>query len=374
VFDRQTGESMGYGFVQNASREHANQAVEEISGIKLENKTLRVSHAKPVGEVTEDVNVYVAGIPLSMDENDFRNTFGEFGQIDDIKILRNKEDQSPRGAGFVRYKTPQDAQECIANMNGRTLPGGTQPMVVRLAHTSQDKKMRRYNPMASSRDGGTSSIPVLNQLQTLQSSVGGATATSVTGGTAQVFSIYAYGLQQHHTELTLYELFAEHGAIQSVKMMKDMQKEGMPGKGFGFINFVKYEDAVKAISEMNGKEYEGKQLQVAFKTAKGTNTITDPNILTNIALQQQPNAVAQQAQLQQLALLQLQNQQALAALQQAGYSTQTLAAAGIQTGGIAGLAGVQQPAAQQLTTLPAASGGAGLPAGLTIPAGYQIAG
>merc|ERR1719277_1771503 len=139
--------------------------------------------------------------------------------------------------------------------------------------------------MASSRDGGTSSIPVLNQLQTLQSSVGGATATSVTGGTAQVFSIYAYGLQQHHTELTLYELFAEHGAIQSVKMMKDMQKEGMPGKGFGFINFVKYEDAVKAISEMNGKEYEGKQLQVAFKTAKGTNTITDPNILTNIALQ-----------------------------------------------------------------------------------------
>lgn len=367
VKNHSTGESLGYGFIQYMSKEDADQAVVEVSGVKIESKTLRVSHAKPVDEVTDDVNVYVAGIPHSMDEAAFRATFIEFGDVLMTKILYNN-DQTSRGAGFVRYKHRDDAHAAITAMNGKTLTDGIMPLNVKLAIPPASKRGRsdnRYNPLASNRDQpssqmGTSSIPVVNQLQTLQAS------SALPGAGAQVYSIYAYGLQTNHSELTLYELFAPHGAVQSVKMMRDMTKEGLPSKGFGFVNYLKYEDAVQAIAVMNGKEFDGKQLQVAFKTAKGSQQ-TDPNVLANIAAAQQPQV--SQFALLQLQQLQAQNQQALLSLQNAGYSTQQLAAAGLSTSSLGGLAGLGSATAlQQHQALQPAAPTAGLPAGL--PAGF----
>ena len=61
-------------------------------------------------------------------------------------------------------------------------------------------------------------------------------------------------------EVMLESLFAVHGEILSTKIIYD--RADWTSKGFGFIEFEKQEDALKAIEAMNGKELKGKVLEV----------------------------------------------------------------------------------------------------------------
>merc|ERR1711962_1450152 len=47
---------------------------------------------------------------------------------------------------------------------------------------------------------------------------------------APAVSVYVYGLQPTHDELTLYKLFAPFGAVINVKLIRDLTKEERPCK------------------------------------------------------------------------------------------------------------------------------------------------
>ena len=59
----------------------------------------------------------------------------------------------------------------------------------------------------------------------------------------------------------LRELFSEFGEIEDSTVILD--KFTKRSKGFGFVTFVNDADAEKAISEMNGKDVEGRDLTVS---------------------------------------------------------------------------------------------------------------
>jgi RNA recognition motif-containing protein len=61
-------------------------------------------------------------------------------------------------------------------------------------------------------------------------------------------------------ELALESIFAVHGEIASTKIIYD--RADWSSKGFGFIEFEKKADALKAIAALNGKEIRGKVLEV----------------------------------------------------------------------------------------------------------------
>lgn len=58
----------------------------------------------------------------------------------------------------------------------------------------------------------------------------------------------------------LKEIFASYGEIEEATVIQD--KFNGRSKGFGFVTFKEDENAKKAISEMNGKEVEGRELKV----------------------------------------------------------------------------------------------------------------
>ncbi len=60
---------------------------------------------------------------------------------------------------------------------------------------------------------------------------------------------------------SLKELFTSYGDIEDAVLIKD--KYSGRSKGFGFITFVEDAAAQKAVSEMNGKEIEGRALTVS---------------------------------------------------------------------------------------------------------------
>jgi len=72
--------------------------------------------------------------------------------------------------------------------------------------------------------------------------------------------VYVGNLSYSLTEEKLKELFSEYGEVSEVVIVKD--KYSGRSKGFGFITFNEDESAKKAISELNGKEVDGRELKV----------------------------------------------------------------------------------------------------------------
>jgi RNA recognition motif-containing protein len=73
-------------------------------------------------------------------------------------------------------------------------------------------------------------------------------------------NIYVGNLNYDLNEDQLEQVFAEFGEVASVKIIKD--RDTGRAKGFGFIIMENDEEAKKAISELDGKEVEGRALRV----------------------------------------------------------------------------------------------------------------
>ena len=72
--------------------------------------------------------------------------------------------------------------------------------------------------------------------------------------------LYVGGLSYDTNESTLEELFAKHGNVASVNIIKD-RGSGM-SKGFGFVEMDEAADAQKAIKDINGKQLDGRTITV----------------------------------------------------------------------------------------------------------------
>ena len=72
--------------------------------------------------------------------------------------------------------------------------------------------------------------------------------------------LYVGSIPFQAKEEELKELFTAVGEVESVKIIKDAQTG--QSRGFGFVEMASEEDAVKAITELNGKEFMEKSLVV----------------------------------------------------------------------------------------------------------------
>ena len=78
--------------------------------------------------------------------------------------------------------------------------------------------------------------------------------------------IYFGNLNFNASEEDLSTMSAEFGAVTSSTIIKD--KFTNKSKGFGFIEMEKEEDAKKAIENLNGKEFLGRNLRVDLAQSK----------------------------------------------------------------------------------------------------------
>jgi RNA recognition motif-containing protein len=72
--------------------------------------------------------------------------------------------------------------------------------------------------------------------------------------------IYVGGLPYAATEQQLSDLFAQHGAVASARVITD--KFTGQSRGFGFVEMSSDEEAQKAISALNGTQMDGRTLTV----------------------------------------------------------------------------------------------------------------
>ncbi len=74
-------------------------------------------------------------------------------------------------------------------------------------------------------------------------------------------NIFIAGLSYSVNDADLNTLFEEYGTISSAKVIMD--RDSGRSKGFGFIEMENNEEANRAISELNGAEYDGRTLSVS---------------------------------------------------------------------------------------------------------------
>lgn len=69
------------------------------------------------------MNVYVGNLSRDVTEEDLRQAFEAFGQVESVTIIKDKFSGEPRGFGFVEMPAKAEAQAAITGLNGKDLKG-----------------------------------------------------------------------------------------------------------------------------------------------------------------------------------------------------------------------------------------------------------
>ena len=67
--------------------------------------------------------LFIGGLSWNTSEARLRETFEQFGDLDDIRIITDRETGRSRGFGFVTFAEEESAQKAIAEMDGSSLDG-----------------------------------------------------------------------------------------------------------------------------------------------------------------------------------------------------------------------------------------------------------
>ncbi|XP_071544515.1 CUGBP Elav-like family member 1 isoform X25 [Panulirus ornatus] len=149
------------------------------------------------------IKMFVGQIPRSMDENDLRKMFEEFGEVYQINVLRDKVTGQSKGCCFVTFYTRKAALEAQNAMhNIKTLPGMHHPIQMKPADTENRNERKLFVGMLSKR----------------------------------------------YNEQDVRMMFSSHGTIEECTVLRDANGQS---KGCAFVTFSSRQCAINAIKKMH---------------------------------------------------------------------------------------------------------------------------
>ena len=87
------------------------------------------------------MNMYVGNLTFSVNEDDLKEVFAEFGEIESIKIIKDKFSGQSKGFGFVEMPSNSEADKAIKALNGSPMKG--QAMKVNQANPKGNRATAR---------------------------------------------------------------------------------------------------------------------------------------------------------------------------------------------------------------------------------------
>jgi RNA recognition motif-containing protein len=71
------------------------------------------------------MNIYVGNLSYDVTEEDLKETFESFGEIESVKIIKDNYSGRSKGFGFIEMPNNADAQSAINGLNDKELKGRT---------------------------------------------------------------------------------------------------------------------------------------------------------------------------------------------------------------------------------------------------------
>lgn len=70
-------------------------------------------------------NIFVGNLSFNTNEDELRQIFEGYGQVDRVSIMTDRDTGRSRGFGFVEMSSSEDGEKAIAALNGSQLGGRT---------------------------------------------------------------------------------------------------------------------------------------------------------------------------------------------------------------------------------------------------------
>ncbi|WP_456088334.1 RNA recognition motif domain-containing protein [Parabacteroides sp.] len=77
------------------------------------------------------MNMYIGNLSYNVKESDLRDVMEEFGTVDSVKLIIDRDTRRSKGFAFVEMPEDSEAQNAIRDLNGATYEG--RQMVVKKA-------------------------------------------------------------------------------------------------------------------------------------------------------------------------------------------------------------------------------------------------
>jgi RNA recognition motif-containing protein len=90
-------------------------------------------------------SIYVGNLPFTATEDEVRDLFAAYGEVESVRLMTDRDTGRPRGFGFVKMGS-DDAQSAIQALNGKNL-GGRDLRV----NEAEDRKPAGGGPRGGSR-------------------------------------------------------------------------------------------------------------------------------------------------------------------------------------------------------------------------------
>lgn len=236
------GQSKGYGFVQFEQEESAQNAIDKLNGMLMNDKQvyvgpfLRRQEREQSNGGVKFCNVYVKNLSDSITDEDLGNKFEEYGPITSAVVMRDAEGKS-KCFGFVNFENPDDAAKAVENLNGKKFDEKEWYVGRAQKKYEREAELRaRFEQLRKER---------IEKLQGV--------------------NLYVKNLDDSIDDDKLREIFAEFGTVTSCKVMRDPHGQS---RGSGFVAFSSPEEANRAASGLSNKIIVNKPLYVALAERK----------------------------------------------------------------------------------------------------------
>ncbi|KAK9672941.1 hypothetical protein RND81_12G136000 [Saponaria officinalis] len=181
----------------------------------------------------EQGKLFIGGISWETTEEKLMDYFGNYGDVVQANIMREKCSGRPRGFGFVHFSNPMAIDKVLQDKH--TLDGRV---------VEAKRAMSKEDQQNTTRSGKTGNNSGRN---------GGV------GGNTKTKKIFVGGLPPSLTDEGFRQYFKSFGHVTDVVIMYD-QSTQRP-RGFGFVSFDS-EDAVDRVLQNTFHDLDGKQVEV----------------------------------------------------------------------------------------------------------------
>lgn len=260
--DKNTDQSLGYGYLNFYSKEDADKATEEFNYIPILGKEIRLMpsirntfYRKNIG-----TNVFFSNLPLenpSLTTRVFYDEFKSYGKILSCKLDRRK------NIGFVYFENYTVAKEAIHQNNGKIFYGNEISCGIHF-----DRNVRN-SPEFEKRKANLEDTPIIKESLLIDDESAKLQVHSAHSNSKNSHpnSIFVKNLPINQDSDEVMEHFSRLGPIKSI-YLSNVEKFN---SSWAFITYKKTSDAREAIKSLNQTFFKAKTIDVS-KAQKNVNS------------------------------------------------------------------------------------------------------
>ena len=150
--DKNTGNFMGYGFIEFDNKEEASEALQLMNGKPMpnSNKVFKLnwaSYSQSKNSSSQNPNeysIYVCELDPSVNEEILQNYFSQYYKsVIGTKIVVDPSTKVSKGYGFVKFSDYNESQRALTEMNGQLING--KPMKINTAAYKKNVEKKNFN-------------------------------------------------------------------------------------------------------------------------------------------------------------------------------------------------------------------------------------